>query len=439
MAAVFRVSVLRCLLRTPRMSSVGIRLLNSAITNSQFTVARRPKQSILSCTWISSPTSLHFSTVGNPTNANINRSQEDRYGRATSGEIDESKIFVGMLNFKTDENTLKEYFSKYGEVESVTVARAAMSNRSKGYGFVHFKDPQSLRKALEDRHNLDGRDIKVNTGTDMHFTALYLPELPAGVSKDQLQEYFSQFGTLRAVDFIRDKETRELSHVYVKFYTQEDAAKALQPQMHQIGQHQIEVRRSRSRMSNVVSSKKIYVKGLPTDTTVDKVKAYFEKFGLLTGIDVNVFHDKDSGKREIIAFVSFSEAAFAEKVVNKENHLVDGANISLRLATDSRITKRHSLKVSVEDFPSNVTQQDLVEYFENFGPLDKVFMVSQKLLPLGVKEAVVQFQFSRAVDTVMQYKDHMIHGEPIKVRQLGWRPPQRFEKKQFEKKPFALD
>ena len=344
------------------------------------------------------------------------------------GELNDRKIFVGMLNFKTDENSLREYFSKYGVVDSATVARS-MTNRSKGYGFVHFKHPESVKRVLADKHFLNGREIKVNAGTDSQFTAIYIPEIPADVGKDQLKNYFSQFGNVRAVDFIKDKETKKMSHGYVKFYSQEDAVKALESPLHQIDGHQIETQRSRSRISNIVSAKKVYVKGLSFTTSIEKVKAYFEKYGSIAGVDLNVFHDKQIGQRKIIAFVSFDEPAVAERVVNEDNHSVDGEEISVRLATDSRITKKHSLKVCVEDFSSSVAHQDLVQYFEKFGPLDNVYMVNKSLLPFGVQEAIVQFKFSRAVDTVMAFKDHMINGEPITVRQLGWRPTHSYTKK----------
>jgi nucleolar protein 15 len=36
---------------------------------------------------------------------------------------------------------MKEYFSQYGEVLGIKLARARKTARSKGYGFVQFKYP----------------------------------------------------------------------------------------------------------------------------------------------------------------------------------------------------------------------------------------------------------------------------------------------------------
>jgi nucleolar protein 15 len=37
---------------------------------------------------------------------------------------------------------MKEYFSQYGEVMGIKLARARATNRSKGYAFIQFKYPE---------------------------------------------------------------------------------------------------------------------------------------------------------------------------------------------------------------------------------------------------------------------------------------------------------
>ena len=58
-------------------------------------------------------------------------------------------IYVGNLNYKVDENSLKEAFSEFGTVESVKIIQDKISGRSKGFGFVEMPEDSEGQKAIE--------------------------------------------------------------------------------------------------------------------------------------------------------------------------------------------------------------------------------------------------------------------------------------------------
>ena len=79
------------------------------------------------------------------------------------------KVYVGNLPFSVDDNKLKELFSAYGEIEEATVIQDKFSGRSKGFGFVTFKDDEAAKKAVSEMNDkeVEGRNLKVNEAKPM--------------------------------------------------------------------------------------------------------------------------------------------------------------------------------------------------------------------------------------------------------------------------------
>ncbi|HJZ19027.1 MAG TPA: RNA-binding protein [Candidatus Nanoarchaeia archaeon] len=74
------------------------------------------------------------------------------------------KLYVGNLSFSVDDSKLRDIFSSYGEIEEATVIIDKFSKRSKGFGFVTFKNDEDADKAVEEMNGkeVEGRTLKVN-------------------------------------------------------------------------------------------------------------------------------------------------------------------------------------------------------------------------------------------------------------------------------------
>ncbi|KAG2622369.1 hypothetical protein PVAP13_3NG267500 [Panicum virgatum] len=78
----------------------------------------------------------------------------------------EYRCFVGGLAWATDDNSLHNAFSPYGEVLESKIILDRETQRSRGFGFVTFSSEQAMRDAIEGMNGkeLDGRSITVNEG-----------------------------------------------------------------------------------------------------------------------------------------------------------------------------------------------------------------------------------------------------------------------------------
>ncbi|XP_074586634.1 putative RNA-binding protein ARP1 [Curcuma longa] len=79
------------------------------------------------------------------------------------GDTTLTKVFVGGLAWEMQEEALREHFEKYGEILEAVIISDKISGRSKGYGFVTFKEAESAKKACEDATPvIDGRRANCN-------------------------------------------------------------------------------------------------------------------------------------------------------------------------------------------------------------------------------------------------------------------------------------
>ncbi len=75
-----------------------------------------------------------------------------------------TRLYVGNLSFSSTTETLREAFSRIGEVTDVHVVTDRATGQSRGFGFVTMGSPAEAQKAIETMNgaSLDGRALRVN-------------------------------------------------------------------------------------------------------------------------------------------------------------------------------------------------------------------------------------------------------------------------------------
>ena len=75
-----------------------------------------------------------------------------------------NRLYVGNLSFNTNEDTLQDAFSQFGDVSEIKIVMDRETGRSRGFAFVSMADADSARKAIAqmDGAMVDGRSLRVN-------------------------------------------------------------------------------------------------------------------------------------------------------------------------------------------------------------------------------------------------------------------------------------
>nr|XP_042712397.1 heterogeneous nuclear ribonucleoprotein D-like isoform X2 [Chrysemys picta bellii] len=118
---------------------------------------------------------------------------------ASKNQQDDGKMFIGGLSWDTSKKDLTEYLSRFGEVVDCTIKTDPVTGRSRGFGFVLFKDAASVDKVLElKEHKLDGKLIDPKRAKALKGKEppkkVFVGGLSPDTSEEQIKEYFGAFG-----------------------------------------------------------------------------------------------------------------------------------------------------------------------------------------------------------------------------------------------------
>lgn len=67
--------------------------------------------------------------------------------------------YTAHTDISTHTESLRDYFSQFGEVVECTVMRDGATGRSRGFGFLTFRDPKTVNIVMVKEHQLDGKIV----------------------------------------------------------------------------------------------------------------------------------------------------------------------------------------------------------------------------------------------------------------------------------------
>uniref|UniRef100_A0A0L8FTD7 RRM domain-containing protein n=1 Tax=Octopus bimaculoides TaxID=37653 RepID=A0A0L8FTD7_OCTBM len=142
---------------------------------------------------------------------------------------------------------LREYFSKFGEVEHCNLKTDPVTKRSRGFGFVLFKEEQTVDKALvEKEHKLHGRNIDPKRANPREpIRKVFVRNLDQNLTENEIREYFGKFGKIVKLELPYDKmRNQRRNYCFIEFESEDAVDKICENAGHQIGSREAQVKKA---------------------------------------------------------------------------------------------------------------------------------------------------------------------------------------------------
>ncbi|XP_038877270.1 RNA-binding protein Musashi homolog 1 [Benincasa hispida] len=298
------------------------------------------------------------------------------------------KLVVLGIPWDVDTEGLRDYMSKFGELEDCIVMKERSTGRSRGFGYVTFATDEDAKNALSSEHFLGNRMMEVKVATPKEemrappkrVTRIFVARISQSVTEAAFRSHFEKYGEI--TDLYMPKDQGSKTHRGIGFITfaSSDSVENLMADTHELGGSTVVVDRATPKDDDFrpigkmpqggggggygaynayISAatryaalgaptlydhpgsvygrreirgmgKKIFVGRLPQEASADDLRQYFGRFGRI--LDVYVPKDpKRSGHRGF-GFVTFAEDGVADRV-SRRSHEICGQQVAIDSAT----------------------------------------------------------------------------------------------------------
>uniref|UniRef100_A0A673Y5P1 RNA-binding protein 14 n=1 Tax=Salmo trutta TaxID=8032 RepID=A0A673Y5P1_SALTR len=134
------------------------------------------------------------------------------------------KLFVGNLALDTSQEDLTQLFGPYGEVVTCSLLRQ--------FAFIHLQGDGAADRAIRELNGREfrGRNLVVeeSRGRPLNSTKVFVGNLSAMCSAEDLQELFQTFGKVLECDKVKARLSSSAGYAFVHMERKEDAQQAIE-------------------------------------------------------------------------------------------------------------------------------------------------------------------------------------------------------------------
>uniref|UniRef100_A0A7N0UWU8 RRM domain-containing protein n=1 Tax=Kalanchoe fedtschenkoi TaxID=63787 RepID=A0A7N0UWU8_KALFE len=171
------------------------------------------------------------------------------------------------------------------------------------------------------------------------------------------------------------------------------------------------------------SEGKLFVGGISWETTEETFSNYFRKFGEIA--DSVIMMDKITGRPRGFGFITFSDPADADKVLEKE-HVIDGRAVEVKrtvpredMQQQQQVSKgvTKTKKIFVGGIPPSFTEDEMKEYFSSYGSIVEHQIMLDHSTGRSRGFGFVTFETEDAVESVfLDGQRHELGGKQVEIK-----------------------
>ncbi|XP_068689365.1 RNA-binding protein Musashi homolog 1-like [Montipora foliosa] len=338
----------------------------------------------------------------------------------------ERTVFVANFKWPVTETSLREHFSKFGQIEQFVWGQTKLTKQARGFALVTFARENDLSNVLRQPHDLLGFQLIVKKYLQRSVGETCVVEvrnLDEKWRKEDLLEHFSKYGSVVAIDWpIHVLANAKQDRCFIQFSSKEEAEEALKKENQilsdQRGGQEILVSKSTSKAHKSFEGTKRLI--AIADTTVESIATNFTKFGSIEAIWGNFSMVGPNSTLRPTFSLLFKEVGPVEEIT-KQSHFINNQEIfTLRGAPKLAPWYPFERRIVVDKLPYEVTGQDVIKHFHQFGIVNQLHFV--RVPETGEKVAcIVTFEKRETVARVIAEGNPKLCGQKVRVRSVGYR------------------